>query len=143
MPAAVRGADFAALRRLHLALLDRADGNAAAAAEGVEDARRELQCSRCLRAELAATYQLLDRTDDAITTWRSMVEERSGPNTDAWEFPLALERLGELYDANGDRDDAIAFYSGFAELWKDADPDLRPRADRARTRAATLLAERG
>jgi eukaryotic-like serine/threonine-protein kinase len=50
--------------------------------------------------------------------------------------PIALERLGELHEELGNRDRAREFYLRFAELWREADPPLQPRVQRARDRAA-------
>jgi len=55
---------------------------------------------------------------------------------------IALERMAELYDLAGDHANAVAAYLAFAEAWKDADPELQPRARAARDRATILLAER-
>jgi DNA-binding SARP family transcriptional activator len=58
------------------------------------------------------------------------------------ELPRALQRLGELYEAAGDRANAIAYYDRFAELWKDADPELQPVVRDVRQRIARLAGER-
>jgi tetratricopeptide (TPR) repeat protein len=143
VPAEIRGADYDPQRLASLAVLDLVEGNAAVAVQEIEDSRRGFRCTRCLRTELAMAYEALDRTDDAIATWRSIVEERSHAEDDPFEFPLALERLGQLYDAQGDIDNAIALYNRFAELWSNADPELQPRVERAKNRVAALVAERG
>jgi DNA-binding SARP family transcriptional activator len=55
----------------------------------------------------------------------------------------SLERLGQLYDEQGDRTKAVEYYARFAELWKDADPELQPRVQAAQARLDEILAERG
>jgi len=52
------------------------------------------------------------------------------------------KRLGELYEARGDRDKAVEHYNEFVELWKDADPVLQPQVQDVRERIARLVGER-
>jgi tetratricopeptide (TPR) repeat protein len=52
--------------------------------------------------------------------------------------PLAHERLGGLYLSLGDTAAAVEQLRAFTEMWRDADPALRPRVERARTRLAAL-----
>jgi hypothetical protein len=54
-----------------------------------------------------------------------------------------LERLGRLYDEEGDLEQAAGWYAQLVELWADADPPLQPRVRAARDRLAEILAERG
>jgi len=51
--------------------------------------------------------------------------------------PAQLE-IAELYARQGDRTRALAAYRTFVDLWRDADPELRPEVDRARARIAAL-----
>ena len=53
-------------------------------------------------------------------------------------LPVVHQRLGELYEAKGARERALAHYRLFLELWKDADPELQPRVTDARQRVAAL-----
>jgi hypothetical protein len=60
----------------------------------------------------------------------------------SWNDPTLLaaiyKRLGELYEAKGDRPNAASYYSKFVELWKNADPDLQPRVTEVKNRLARL-----
>ena len=47
-------------------------------------------------------------------------------------FPLTFFALGQAYDAEGNRAEAVHFYSSFLRLWDRADPELRPWVQRAR-----------
>ena len=60
-------------------------------------------------------------------------------------FGLAptYKRLGELYEAKGDRKKAADYYGRFVELWKDADPELQPGVREVRQRLARLAQEPG
>jgi tetratricopeptide (TPR) repeat protein len=51
--------------------------------------------------------------------------------------PAQLEAAA-LYERAGDRAPALAAYRRFVELWRDADPELRPVVERARARIAAL-----
>jgi hypothetical protein len=53
----------------------------------------------------------------------------------------SLKRLGELYEAKGDRKKAAEYYGRFVELWKDADPELQPGVKEVRGRLARLAQE--
>jgi eukaryotic-like serine/threonine-protein kinase len=47
-------------------------------------------------------------------------------------FPLTFFALGQAYDAEGNRAEAVHFYSSFLRLWDRVDPELRPWVQRAR-----------
>jgi tetratricopeptide (TPR) repeat protein len=48
------------------------------------------------------------------------------------------KRLGELYEAKGDREKAVGHYLKFVELWKNADPELQPKVAAVKQRLARL-----
>lgn len=52
--------------------------------------------------------------------------------------PRVQRRLGELYEAKGDRARAAAHYNAFVDLWKGADPDLQPQVADVRKRIARI-----
>jgi len=47
-------------------------------------------------------------------------------------------RLGELYGSAHDTAHATEYYGRFVDLWKGADPELRPRVTEARKRIEQL-----
>jgi hypothetical protein len=53
----------------------------------------------------------------------------------------ALRRLGELYEAKGDRTKAADYYSRFIDLWREADPDLQPQVAKVKQRLAEVTGE--
>ena len=57
---------------------------------------------------------------------------------DAYFLAGAHKRLGELYEARGDVQKAASHYAAFIELWKDPDPELRPKLAEVRKRLARL-----
>ena len=56
---------------------------------------------------------------------------------------MLLRRLGELYEARGDRQKALEYYDRFVALWSDADAEFQPQVDDIRRRIAALAGERG
>ena len=73
---------------------------------------------------------------------RSSPAEPGGTLEDPWARAPSLKRLGELYEARGDRAKAIENYSRFVDLWKDADPVLQPTVREAKARMVKLTGER-
>jgi len=61
---------------------------------------------------------------------------------DPVDLPLIQRRLGELYEAKGDRTRAVAHYTAFVDLWKNADPDLQPQVADVRKRLTRLATEK-
>jgi DNA-binding SARP family transcriptional activator len=52
--------------------------------------------------------------------------------------PDGYARLAALYEARGDRQNALKYYKRVPELWKNADPILQPRVKAAQARIAAL-----
>lgn len=103
-------------------------------------------CATCITARLARAYDLAGRTDDAIREFENYLNStyaRRGPSSDPQFLGGAYKRLGELYEAKGDREKAAGYYTKFVELWKDADPELQPKVQEARRRLARLGKARG
>ena len=48
------------------------------------------------------------------------------------------KRLGELYEAKGDWQQAMSHYSKFVELWKNVDGPLQPKVAEVRAKLARL-----
>ena len=87
---------------------------------------------RFLRAEVLAS---LGRTAEAVQ-WLAALGDGSVSEI-ALRAPSVL-RQGELYERLGRRDEAIARYQRFVELWKDADPSFQQPVAEATRRLATL-----
>ena len=99
-------------------------------------------CVICATALLARAYDLAGDADSAIATFERYL---TTPELDRFEhdavfYAGAHKRLGELYEARGDRDKAASHYARFVELWKEADPELQPRVQDAKQRLARLQA---
>ncbi|MGH7516919.1 MAG: protein kinase domain-containing protein [Gemmatimonadales bacterium] len=94
---------------------------------------------------LGALYDAAGRADSAVVIYERFLARRAliRDEVDGWHRPRILYRLGELYEARGDRARAADYYSQFAGLWRDADPELQPRVREARHRLAVLTTEPG
>jgi tetratricopeptide (TPR) repeat protein len=60
---------------------------------------------------------------------------------DPLELPGVYLRLGEAYEARGEREQAIDYYSRLVDLWQDADPELQTVVSDVRQRIARLVGE--
>ncbi|MDX1393446.1 MAG: hypothetical protein R3195_03605 [Gemmatimonadota bacterium] len=103
-------------------------------------------CTACGAQGVADAFDAAGRADSAIVALRRYVEV-------PWLFRLValdrfvlagnLERLGQLYEEQGDLASAAEFYGRFVALWEEADPPLQPRVEAARSRLEAILAEIG
>ena len=124
---------------------------AIAAAEGrypdaVAEYRRSTQymaCPICNLFEIGQAFERAGMADSALASYRQYLEtpwlNRLGD--DRWYLARVLRRLGEMYEERGDRPAALEHYGRFADLWKDADPELQTAVQEVRARAARLAGE--
>jgi tetratricopeptide (TPR) repeat protein len=98
------------------------------------------QCLVCALAPLAHAYDLAGQSDSAIASFERYLSTHYFYRTgqDGYYLAGTYKRLGELYDAKGDKDRALMYYDRFVDLWKNADPELQPRVQEVRRRAQTL-----
>ena len=136
-----------ALRRAQGSLMDKVLGDIALAEGRWQDALAYFRkmdmgaCEDCRSAVLGRAYDEAEMPDSAIAEMERYANKRPSPERiyfDAVYLAATLKRLGELYDARGDRAEAAEAYSRFVELWKDADPELQPHVDAARKRLDML-----
>jgi eukaryotic-like serine/threonine-protein kinase len=108
----------------------------------IEDARR--RCAGCdFDYDRAVAYDAAGDLPRAIAAYRAMLDRADVRRVYfVIEQPHALRRLAELYDAQGDRASAARYYAQFAELWRDADPELQPQVRAAQQRITELLPDR-
>jgi serine/threonine-protein kinase len=108
--------------------------------------RRDGNCASCGAFELGLLYDRAGQRDSAIAQLEQVVRT---PTIDAvrfvqyYAYAPSLKRLGELYEAGGDRKKAVDYYGRFIDLWKNADPELQPAVREVRTRLAQLAREPG
>jgi len=116
-----------------------AEGKYAAAQTDLRISERE-GCRTCDLPMLARAYDLAAAPDSAIAIYARYL---TTPDLDRIEndgsfIPVVHKRLGELYEAKGQREKALEHYRVFIALWKDADPVLQPKVADARQRVAAL-----
>jgi tetratricopeptide (TPR) repeat protein len=87
---------------------------------------------RFLRAEL---LRMAGRHREALAWYGSVTENFD--KSIVYVAPVHL-RTAEILDRLGRRAEAAAHYRRFVDLWRDCDPALRPRVDRARRRLQQL-----
>jgi eukaryotic-like serine/threonine-protein kinase len=98
-------------------------------------------CGTCASALTAMSFDLAQQPDSAIAAFTKFVGSTSLNgrfDTDGFFLAGSYKRLGELWEAKGDRAKAASYYAKFIDLWKDADPDLQPRVAEVRRRLARL-----
>lgn len=117
----------------------------ALAEQRYDDAVREYRasdrgsCTVCVLPDIARAYDLAGNADSAIAVFARYADGAERPaGIDARYLPGVHKRLGELYEAKGDRAKAASHYARFIEYWKNADPDLQPKVAEARARLQAL-----
>jgi len=102
-------------------------------------------CAYCAEAAMGLAFERAGMADSALARYQHWADV--GENI--WEAgvynhwpPIVYLRLGELYEAKGEKVKAVDFYGRFTNLWREADPELQPRVKEARRRIAALLPDR-
>jgi tetratricopeptide (TPR) repeat protein len=97
------------------------------------------ECTVCALPNIARAYDLNGNADSAIAVFARYTDAVYRlPFVDGLQLAGSHKRLGELYEAKGDRQNAAAHYAKFIELWKNADPELQPKVAEVRKRLARL-----
>jgi tetratricopeptide (TPR) repeat protein len=91
---------------------------------------------RLIRAELLLQ---LGRHEEALAWFDSYPFLLGTAVLDFGYLSHSYGRMGEMYDALGDREKAIEYYNRFVARWKNAEPALQPRVEAARARLAELV----
>ncbi|MDX1579873.1 MAG: hypothetical protein R3266_15420, partial [Gemmatimonadota bacterium] len=102
-------------------------------------------CVYCPTPYYIAAYEAAGPVDSLIAARERAVEM---PFLDRiyWDAATraeSLERLAELYEAKNDLERAAEYWARFVELWDEADPELQPRVEEARTRLEEIVRARG
>ncbi|HEX5388066.1 MAG TPA: protein kinase [Gemmatimonadales bacterium] len=123
-----------------------AEGRMDEAATFYREASREGICGECGLFELANLYDRQGGSDSARVGYERLIATHSVIGRLAAEpfaMAAAYKRLGELYEAKGNRAKAADSYQHFVDLWKDADAELQPGVKEVRSRLARLAQEPG
>jgi eukaryotic-like serine/threonine-protein kinase len=119
------------------------DGRPQDAISAFVQGRRASTCARCSSWDEGVAYERAGLADSALAAYQRAVG-RDGPwknQADQWGLGPSLKRLGEIYEARGDRARALEYYGRFAKLWNEADPVLQPAVREVRGRMAALAGE--
>ena len=102
-------------------------------------------CSPCGAFYAAQMWDAAGAADSAIAYYRRGADRPvlSYDRENVLLYPVALRRLGDLYEQRGNRAAALDWYGRFVDLWRDADPDLQPLVRDVRGHIARLIAEPG
>ncbi len=127
------------------AWIDVAEGRYAEAIPVLRVSDRGYGCDICIDLSVGTAFDLAGQPDSAVVYYERYLEPRLNwrAYTDGSWRAWTLERLGQLYDEMGDLEQAAGYYAAFVELWADADPELQPRVQVARTRMEEIVRERG
>jgi tetratricopeptide (TPR) repeat protein len=103
---------------------------------------QENECQTCSYAWLARTLDEAGQSDSAMVLMEEFV---NFPSAEIWYDAAHLahgyRRLGEYFEASGDIDKAIDYYSRFVDLWKDADAQFQPELERVESAISRLTEE--
>ena len=125
-------------------------GNIALAQGHFEEALKNFQqmrvmnvCALCGTFEIAQAFAKLGQPDSALAYYEQYVSRGDAfrVRVDTDHLAAAYQRLGELYEAKGDRAKARDYYAKLLDLWKTADPDLQPIVRDTKERVARLSGE--
>jgi tetratricopeptide (TPR) repeat protein len=84
-------------------------------------------------------YDQAGQADSAAALYRRFLDTPSANPADWLDWtPRVLRRVGELYEARGDRRQAKEYYQRFVDLWADADLEFQPLVREIRGRIARL-----
>ncbi len=127
------------------ALTAQAEGRWREAAMAYDDYRTRMKCPPCTLTDAARAWDRAGEADSALVRYeRSVTQPDARTNTgdENWTLGPTYRRLGEMYEAKGNRAKALEYYGEFTELWRDADPVLQPQVKEARARMAALAGEK-
>jgi tetratricopeptide (TPR) repeat protein len=141
-----------ALRRGDLGLSG-AEGSLASAEGRYQDAIADFRawheagdgfCQYCSLYGLGRAFELAGQSDSALVAYEQAVsaDQLYGMLQAPYDLAPTYKRLGELYEARGDREKAVEYYNEFVDLWEDADAELQPLVEDVRGRIARLIGER-
>jgi tetratricopeptide (TPR) repeat protein len=99
-------------------------------------------CRNCGLVQIGEAFDRLGLTDSARVAYETYATDLATGNIGQdSDLPVSYIRLGEIYEAKGDRQRAIEYYTKLLDLWQDADPVLQPRIKDIRERVGKLAGE--
>ena len=97
-------------------------------------------CRACIAILMATVFDSLGQAD-STAAWLEQylaVPRAERFDFDSWALASTNKRLGELYDAKGDRARAMQSYQAFVDQWAQADAELQPVVATVRKRLREL-----
>ena len=125
------------------AMIALAEGDFDQALDFMDQVIRADDCPSCLTAERALIWDRAGNPDSAIAEYEKylVLPDAERVWMDVFYLPTALRRLGQLHDDKNNREQALRFYGRFVDLWREADPELRPVVNEVRASMARLAGE--
>jgi tetratricopeptide (TPR) repeat protein len=101
----------------------------------------ELGCTICPLHGMGTAFRSANEPDSAIAVFERYVNTPRGTGIifDAVWLASVYIHLGELYEERGDDARAADYYSRLLRLWRDADPELKPRIEATRRALDRML----
>ncbi|MEO8029889.1 MAG: protein kinase [Gemmatimonadota bacterium] len=102
-------------------------------------------CTSCVQTDIGWAFDQLKQPDSAIAAYKRAVDTPKTLGalaTAPWDDARAFQRLGELYEAKGDKANALAYYGRLVKRWSDADAPMQPIVKDVKARMAKLAGER-
>ncbi len=101
-------------------------------------------CRTCSAVDIGTTFERMGLPDSALAAYETLatLPGALGEGRDL-DLPVGYQRLGELYEAKGDKARAVEYYGKLVELWTNAEADLQPRVQELKRRIARLAGEGG
>ncbi len=101
-------------------------------------------CRSCTHLDIGLTFERMGEPDSALAAYGPLADLPSP----MWEgadvsLPIALHRLGEIYESRGDKAKAVEYYGRLVALWENADAELQPRVQELKRRIGRLAGEPG
>ncbi len=102
-------------------------------------------CRQCGDFYVGRVFDRMNQPDSALAAYHRATSTTVPIRNfgEARVLGPTLRRMGELYEARGERDQAKEYYSRFVALWRDADSDFQPGVQEVKTRLAKLASEPG
>ncbi|HEX7917947.1 MAG TPA: hypothetical protein VF454_01015 [Gemmatimonadales bacterium] len=112
----------------------------AGASAQMEQGRRAAACANCWRYDGGEMWSAAGNDDSTLAALEPVVNSiyTRDQTSDALSYGPALNRLGEIYEAKGEKAKAREYYQRFVDLWRSADPNFQPRVAEAKRRIAAL-----
>jgi tetratricopeptide (TPR) repeat protein len=100
------------------------------------------ECGACVSFHLGRAFDAANQPDSAIAAFERYLAtpywDKITPMLDPIRVPAVHERLGQIYEAEGNTAKAAEHYRTFIDLWRNADVELQPRVADARRRLVNL-----